>query len=69
MSSPSAGLPAPEGAGSVTGAPNLPAGFTGTFTSQYVDTGEGASTRSPAATGRRYCWCTAGRRPGTPGAC
>jgi pimeloyl-ACP methyl ester carboxylesterase len=30
----------PEGPGSVTGAPNLPAGFTGTFTSRYVDTGE-----------------------------
>jgi pimeloyl-ACP methyl ester carboxylesterase len=24
----------------VSGAPNLPAGFTGTFTSRYVDTGE-----------------------------
>jgi pimeloyl-ACP methyl ester carboxylesterase len=32
--------PAPEGPGSVSGAPNLPAGFTGTFTSRYVDTGE-----------------------------
>jgi len=31
---------APEGPGSVSGAPNLPAGFTGTFTSRYVDTGE-----------------------------
>ena len=30
----------PDGPGSVTGAPNLPAGFTGTFTSRYVDTGE-----------------------------
>ena len=30
----------PEGPGSVTGAPNLPAGFTDTFTSRYVDTGE-----------------------------
>ena len=30
----------PEGPGSVSGAPNLPAGFTDTFTSQYVDTGE-----------------------------
>jgi pimeloyl-ACP methyl ester carboxylesterase len=33
-------LPAPEGAGSVSGAPNLPAGFADTFTSRYVDTGE-----------------------------
>jgi pimeloyl-ACP methyl ester carboxylesterase len=32
--------PAPEGPGSVSGAPNLPAGFAGTFTSRYVDTGE-----------------------------
>jgi pimeloyl-ACP methyl ester carboxylesterase len=30
----------PEGPGSVSGAPNLPAGFTGTFASRYVDTGE-----------------------------
>ncbi len=29
----------PEGPGSVTGAPNLPDGFTGTFISRYVDTG------------------------------
>ena len=36
MTSPSS----PEGPGSVSGAPNLPAGFTGTFTSRYVDTGE-----------------------------
>jgi pimeloyl-ACP methyl ester carboxylesterase len=32
--------PTPEGPGSVSGAPNLPAGFTDTFTSQYVDAGE-----------------------------
>ena len=30
----------PEGPGSVSGAPNLPAGFTGTFTSRYIDTGD-----------------------------
>jgi len=36
MTSPST----PEGPGSVSGAPNLPAGFTDTFTSRYVDTGE-----------------------------
>jgi pimeloyl-ACP methyl ester carboxylesterase len=40
MSSSSTGLPIPEGPGSVSGAPNLPAGFTGTFTSRYVDTAE-----------------------------
>ena len=36
MTSPST----PEGPGSVSGAPNLPAGFTETFTSRYVDIGE-----------------------------
>ena len=59
--------PIPEGPGSVTGAPNLPEGFTGTFISRYVDAAGCASTWSPVATGRRCCWCTAGPRPGTPG--
>lgn len=40
MNSSSAPLPTPEGPGSVSGAPNLPAGFTDTFTSRYFDTGE-----------------------------
>ena len=40
MSSSATGLPTPEGPGSASGAPNLPDGFTGTFTSRYVDTGE-----------------------------
>ena len=40
MSSSSTGLPTPEGPGSVLGAPNLPEGFTGTFTSRYIDTGD-----------------------------
>ena len=40
MSSSSADLPTTEGPGPVSGAPNLPAGFTGTFTSRYIDTGE-----------------------------
>src|SRR6185437_14143083 len=40
MSSSSTGLPGPEGPGSVSGAPNLPAGFTAMFTSRYVDAGE-----------------------------
>ena len=30
----------PQGPGSVSGAPNLPAGFTDAFTSRYVDTGQ-----------------------------
>jgi pimeloyl-ACP methyl ester carboxylesterase len=37
---PSTVLPTPEGPGSVSGAPHLPAGFTDTFASRYVDTGE-----------------------------
>jgi len=40
MSSSSAGLPTPEGPGAVSGAPNLPEGFTSIFTSRYVDTGD-----------------------------
>jgi pimeloyl-ACP methyl ester carboxylesterase len=40
MTPSSTGRPAPEGPGSVSGAPHLPEGFTGTFTSRYVDTGE-----------------------------
>jgi pimeloyl-ACP methyl ester carboxylesterase len=31
-------LPTPEGPGSVSGAPHLTEGFTGTFTSRYIDT-------------------------------
>jgi pimeloyl-ACP methyl ester carboxylesterase len=39
MSASSTGPPTPEGPGSVSGAPNLPRGFTDTFTSRYVDAG------------------------------
>jgi hypothetical protein len=39
MSASSVPLSTPEGPGSVSGAPNLPAGFTDTFTSRYIDTG------------------------------
>ena len=39
MSSPAA-RPVPEGPGSASGAPNLPAEFTDTFSSRYVDTGD-----------------------------
>jgi pimeloyl-ACP methyl ester carboxylesterase len=39
MSAASGAAPTSEGPGSVSGAPNLPAGFTDTFTSRYVDTG------------------------------
>jgi pimeloyl-ACP methyl ester carboxylesterase len=37
--SPSSSLPTPEGPGSVSGAPYLPAGFAETFTGRYVDIG------------------------------
>ena len=40
MSSSSTSLPTPQGPGSVSGAPHLPEGFTSTFTSRYIDTGE-----------------------------
>jgi pimeloyl-ACP methyl ester carboxylesterase len=40
MSSSAGRLPVPGGPGSVSGAPNLPDGFTTTFTSRYIDTGE-----------------------------
>src|SRR5919201_3456789 len=33
-------LPAAQGAGSVTGVPNLPDGFTDTFTSRFIDAGD-----------------------------
>jgi pimeloyl-ACP methyl ester carboxylesterase len=36
----SSSSPIPEGPGAVSGAPSLPEGFTDTFTSRYVDTGE-----------------------------
>jgi pimeloyl-ACP methyl ester carboxylesterase len=40
MSAPSNRTPTPEGPGSVSGAPNLPIGFAGTFASRFVDTGD-----------------------------
>src|SRR4051812_44700855 len=40
MSLSTTGTPTPEGPGSVSGAPNLAAGFTDTFTSRYVDARE-----------------------------
>jgi pimeloyl-ACP methyl ester carboxylesterase len=40
MSTSATPLPTPEGPGSVSGAPNLPAGFTDIFTSRYINTGE-----------------------------
>ena len=50
MSASSADLPTPEGPGSVSGAPNLPQGFTATFTSRYRDT---AGLRQHVVTGDR----------------
>jgi pimeloyl-ACP methyl ester carboxylesterase len=40
MASSSTRVPVPEGPGSAAGAPNLPTGFTDTFTSRYIDTGD-----------------------------
>jgi pimeloyl-ACP methyl ester carboxylesterase len=40
VSSSSTQPPTPEGPGSVSQAPHVPAGFTDTFTSHYIDTGE-----------------------------
>jgi pimeloyl-ACP methyl ester carboxylesterase len=40
MNSTSASMPAPEGLGSASGAPDLPDGFTDTFTSHFVDAGD-----------------------------
>jgi pimeloyl-ACP methyl ester carboxylesterase len=40
MTSSPAPLSTPEGPGSVSGAPNLPEGFTDTFKSRYIDIGE-----------------------------
>jgi pimeloyl-ACP methyl ester carboxylesterase len=40
MTTSSLQMPTPEGPGSVSGAPNLPAGFTDIFASRYVQTGD-----------------------------
>jgi pimeloyl-ACP methyl ester carboxylesterase len=40
MSTFSTAPPTPEGPGSASGGPHLPEGLTGTFTSQYIDTGD-----------------------------
>jgi hypothetical protein len=67
MSSSSTTLPTPQGPGSVSGAPNLPAGFTDIFTSRYIDAGGLRQHVVIGGNGPRCCWCTAGQRPGTPG--
>ena len=65
MNAVAAQLPAPSGFGSVLGAPNLAAGFTDTFTSRYVDTGDVRLHAVIGGGGRRCCSCTAGPRLGT----
>ena len=66
---PAAAAGGPDGFGSVSTAPRLPAGFTRTFKSRYV---QANGIRQHVVIGgertRRCCWCTAGRRTGTPGA-
>jgi len=58
MSSSSTRLPTPEGPGSVSGAPNLPAGFTDTFASRYVDAGALRLHAVIGGNGPPLCWCT-----------
>ena len=66
--------PTPAGPGSVSGAPNLPAGFTDTFTSRYVDTGDAAPARrhrrrrAAAAAGARLARDLVRLAPGDAGA-
>jgi hypothetical protein len=55
VSSPSTHVTIPEGPGSVSGAPNLPAGFTDTFTSRYIDS---ADVRLHAVIGGRGRRCS-----------
>lgn len=43
--------PTAEGPGSVSGAPNLPAGFTDTFTSRFIDVGDAGGLRQHAVIG------------------
>jgi hypothetical protein len=56
-----------EGAGSVSGAPNLLEGFGDTFTSQLSTRATSACTRSSEVPGPRSSTSTAGPRPGTRG--
>ena len=57
----------PEGRGSVSGAPNLPAASPTRSRAGTSTPATCACTRSSAATARRCCWSMAGRRPGTRG--
>jgi hypothetical protein len=57
----------PDGTGSLSQAPNLPAGFTDTFTSGTSTQADFANTWSSAVPVRHSCLSTAGRRTGTPG--
>jgi hypothetical protein len=68
MSSSSAGLPTPEGQGSVSRAPNLPVGFTDTFTARYVDTGDVRLHVVTGGEGPPLLLVHGWPRPGTPGA-
>ncbi|GAA2449228.1 hypothetical protein GCM10010191_78460 [Actinomadura vinacea] len=47
--------------------PDLPAGFTDTFTSRTVNWAGSPCTPSSAVTARRCCYCPAGRSSGTAG--
>ena len=59
MSAASTNLPTPDGPGSVSGVPNLPAGFTDTFASRYIDTVSyyvGRLASNPEALHGSFAW-------------
>jgi hypothetical protein len=56
-----------DGIGSVSTAPRLPAGFTKTFKSRFVEA-NGIRQHVVVGGDGPCCWCTAGPRTGTPGA-
>jgi pimeloyl-ACP methyl ester carboxylesterase len=59
--------PPPEGPGSVAGAPHLPEGFTGTFTSRYIVTGDLRQHVVTGGNGPPLLLVHGWPRPGTPG--
>jgi hypothetical protein len=62
MSAPSTRLGTPQGPGSVSGAPQLPAGVTDTITSRYLDPGQLRMVMPALARGPPGC--SHRRRPG-----
>ena len=58
-----------EGPGSVSQAPNLPAGFADTFTSRHVDAGDGRLHAVTGGDGPTLLLVHGWPRLGPPGAC